>query len=160
MTTYAMNDMKKLIAAYLRKTDEATAKQIALSIGCRESQGRVNNALNALRTYGTVECEIRKEKGNELIYWLSSAAHEDEAMPEADSGLLDIVIMRNTWNNCGESHHRARLSDVQVREMRRIYYEWKWNGIKKGYATLADIFGCGKSTARDIVTYRRRREAA
>ena len=87
-----MNDLKKLITAHLRKTEEATAKQIAAAIGYRESQSSVNNALNALRTDGTVECEKRKGKGNELIYWLSSAAQDDdEAMPEADAGLLAMA---------------------------------------------------------------------
>ena len=87
-----MNDLKKLITAHLRKTEEATAKQIAAAIGYRESQSSVNNALNALRTDGTVECEKRKGKGNELIYWLASAAQDDdEAMPEADAGLLAMA---------------------------------------------------------------------
>lgn len=87
-----MNDLKKLITAHLRKTEEATAKQIAAAIGYRESQSSVNNALNALRTDGTVECEKRKGKGNELIYWLASAAQDDdEAMPEADAGLLALA---------------------------------------------------------------------
>lgn len=87
-----MNDLKKLITAHLRKTEESTAKQIAAAIGYRESQSSVNNALNALRTEGTVECEKRNGKGNELIYWLASAAHEDEdAMPEADANLLALA---------------------------------------------------------------------
>lgn len=87
-----MNDLKKLITAHLRKTEEATAKQIAAAIGHRESQSSVNNALNALRTEGTVECEKRKGKGNELIYWLASAAQDDdEDMPEADAGLLALA---------------------------------------------------------------------
>ena len=87
-----MNDLKKLITAHLRKTEEATAKQIAAAIGYQESQSSVNNALNALRTDGTVECEKRKGKGSELIYWLASAAQDDdEAMPEADAGLLAMA---------------------------------------------------------------------
>lgn len=87
-----MNDLKKLITAHLRKAEEATAKQIAAAIGYQESQSSVNNALNALRTEGTVECEKRKGKGNELIYWLASAAQDDEdAMPEADPKLLALA---------------------------------------------------------------------
>ena len=62
----------------------------------------------------------------------------------------------HTGHRCGETHHRARLSDDQVREMRRLYEDWKAKGLRKGYATLAAIFGCGESTARDIVTYRTR----
>lgn len=87
-----MNDLKKLITAHLRKAEEATAKQIAAAIGYQESQSSVNNAMNALRTEGTVECEKRKGKGNELIYWLASAAQDDEdAMPEADPKLLALA---------------------------------------------------------------------
>lgn len=87
-----MNDLKKLITAHLRKAEEATAKQIAAAIGYQESQSSVNNAMNALRTEGAVECEKRKGKGNELIYWLASAAQEDEdAMPEADPKLLALA---------------------------------------------------------------------
>lgn len=67
-----MNDLKKLITSHLRKAEEATAKQIAAAIGYLELQSSVNNVLNALRTEGTVECEKRKGKGNELIYWLAS----------------------------------------------------------------------------------------
>lgn len=87
-----MNDLKKLITAHLRKAEEATAKQIAAAIGYQESQSSVNNAMNALRTEGTVECEKRKGKSNELIYWLASAAQDDEdAMPEADPKLLALA---------------------------------------------------------------------
>lgn len=87
-----MNDLKKLITTHLRKAEEATSKQIAAAIGYQDSQSTVNNAMNALRTEGTVECEKRKGKGNELIYWLTSAAQDDdEAMPEADAGMLALA---------------------------------------------------------------------
>lgn len=77
-----MKEMKKLITAHLGKTDEATAKQIAEALGHQDSQSSVNNALNALRTDGTVECEKRKGRGNELIYWLARLS--DDAMPDMD----------------------------------------------------------------------------
>lgn len=57
-----MNDLKKLITTHLRKAEEATSKQIAAAIGYQDSQSTVNNAMNALRTEGTVECEKRKGK--------------------------------------------------------------------------------------------------
>lgn len=53
----------------------------------------------------------------------------------------------------GEKHHRAKLSDDQVREIRSIYSEWKAKGSRKGYGTLAYIFGVGESTVRDIVIH-------
>jgi len=50
----------------------------------------------------------------------------------------------------GECHQRAKLSDEQVRRMREAHS----NGF--GYRRLSQIFQCGQSTARDIVTYRTR----
>ena len=54
-------------------------------------------------------------------------------------------------------HHRAKLSDADVLEMRRLRESkpWLWS-----YRSLAEYVGCGNSTARDIVTYRTRRNAA
>lgn len=67
-----------------------------------------------------------------------------------------MTARNHTGHRCGESHHRARLTDSQVRDMRSIYAEWKAKKVRKGYATLAAIFGCGESTARDIITFRTR----
>jgi hypothetical protein len=56
----------------------------------------------------------------------------------------------HTGHRVGEFHHRAKLSDADVSEMRRLResrpYIWS-------YAALADKFGCGQSTVRDIVKY-------
>lgn len=54
---------------------------------------------------------------------------------------------------CGEQHHNAKLSDEDVDEMRKKREEqpWLWS-----YQALADEYGCGVSTARDICTYRTR----
>jgi hypothetical protein len=49
-------------------------------------------------------------------------------------------------------HHRAKLSNDQVRKMRELYMPYV-----RGYETLAAKFGCGISTARDICQYRTRR---
>ena len=53
-------------------------------------------------------------------------------------------------------HHRSKLTSEQVRDMRKLYAEWRVSGSRKGYGHLADLFGCGASTARDIVTFRTR----
>ena len=47
-------------------------------------------------------------------------------------------------------HHRAKLTPAQVKEMRQLRESkpWLWS-----YRALADHFGCGESTARDIVQY-------
>lgn len=49
-------------------------------------------------------------------------------------------------------HHRANLSDDQVSAMRKEHIAYV-----VGYETLAKKYGCGISTARDICTYRTRR---
>lgn len=51
----------------------------------------------------------------------------------------------------GESHHRAKLTDEQVDEMRELHEE---QGI--GYRTLAKQFNVSKRTVRDIVQYKTR----
>lgn len=50
-------------------------------------------------------------------------------------------------------HHRAKLTDDQVRDMRKRHIAYV-----VGYETLTAEFGCGVSTARDICTYRTRRD--
>lgn len=63
-----------------------------------------------------------------------------------------MTIARNhTGHRVGESHHRARLTDQQVREIRRLNSQ---EGI--GYMRLRKMFGCGESTIRDICTFRTR----
>ena len=51
-------------------------------------------------------------------------------------------------HRCGESHQRAKLTTDQVREMRAMR-----ESTGASYAALAAKFGCGESTARDIVNY-------
>jgi len=50
------------------------------------------------------------------------------------------------------THHRAKLTNDQVRQMRELYLPYV-----RGYETLAAMFGCGISTARDICLYYTRR---
>ena len=51
-------------------------------------------------------------------------------------------------HRCGSSHQRAKLTTEQVKEMRLIR-----EAAGASYAALAAKFGCGESTARDIVNY-------
>jgi DNA invertase Pin-like site-specific DNA recombinase len=51
----------------------------------------------------------------------------------------------------GESHHRAKLTDAQVDEMRELHEEHS-----VGYRTLAKRFNVSKRTVRDIVQYKTR----
>ena len=49
-------------------------------------------------------------------------------------------------------HHRAKLSDEAVRQMRKDYKPYVF-----GYEKLAAKYGCGISTVRDLMTFRTRR---
>ena len=59
-----------------------------------------------------------------------------------------------TGHRCGESHQRAKLTDAQVKEMRRLN-----ESGEAGYRKLSAMFDCGQSTARDVCTYRTRYSA-
>lgn len=63
-----------------------------------------------------------------------------------------MTIKRSeTGHRCGESHPKAKKSDVEVEEMRRRCEE---EGI--GYKRAAKIFECNVHTARNILSYRTR----
>lgn len=63
-----------------------------------------------------------------------------------------VMISRApSGHRAGASHPRARLTTEEVGKMR---YLRERHGMT--YAQLAERFGCGISTARDIVTYRTR----
>jgi hypothetical protein len=49
-------------------------------------------------------------------------------------------------------HHRAKLPDSTIRAMRADYFPYV-----RGYEWIAKKYGCGISTARDIITFRTRR---
>jgi hypothetical protein len=53
----------------------------------------------------------------------------------------------------GALHHNAKLSDEQVKEMRRLREERP--GIWS-YGALSEKFNCPHSTVRDVVTYKTR----
>lgn len=59
----------------------------------------------------------------------------------------------HTGHRVGECHHRAKLSDSDVIEMRQMREAkpWLWS-----YTALAEYFGCGTSTVRDIVKQKTR----
>ena len=64
---------------------------------------------------------------------------------------MDKIMRGPSGHRCGESHHRAKLSDDDVRKMRSMYKPYV-----RGIEFLAKHFNCGISTARDVVTYRTR----
>lgn len=68
----------------------------------------------------------------------------------------------HTGHRVGEDHQNARLTDAQVRRMRKDYEREAsraGTGGGGGYGTMAKRYGCGESTARDIITYRTRASA-
>ena len=78
---------------------------------------------------------------------------EPRRSDNADEGGDSCEIKRNACGfRVGETHHRAKLTDAQVAEIRRLY------GSEKGmtYTRLAVRFGAGMATIRDIVLYRTR----
>ena len=60
----------------------------------------------------------------------------------------------HTGHIIGEWHPKAKLTDKDVRRIRKEYVP----GVM-GYKRLADKYGCGESTVRDIVKYRTRWDA-
>ena len=62
----------------------------------------------------------------------------------------------HTGHPCGAGHHRAKLTSAQVAEMRAVYAGWKQDGDPRGYGTLAKLYSCSQSTARDVITLRTR----
>ncbi|CAI3787473.1 hypothetical protein AHFPHNDE_01137 [Pseudomonas sp. MM227] len=64
---------------------------------------------------------------------------------------MQKITRNHTNHRCGASHQRAKLTTEQVSAMRAEYEE----GVG-GYEYLAAKYGCGVSTARDIVKYRTR----
>ncbi len=78
---------------------------------------------------------------------------EPRRSDNADEGGDSCEIKRNACGfRVGETHHRAKLTDAQVAEIRRLY------GSEEGmtYTRLAVRFGAGMATIRDIVLYRTR----
>lgn len=61
-----------------------------------------------------------------------------------------MVRRNHTGHRVGEDHHRAKLTDEQVSEIRARY------PAVRSYRKLAELYGCGESTVRDIVLYRTR----
>lgn len=58
------------------------------------------------------------------------------------------VARNHTGHRVGQQHHRAKLSDESVRQMR---HDRERHGMS--YKRLAAKYGCGVSTARDITLY-------
>lgn len=57
-----------------------------------------------------------------------------------------------SWRLLMRNQHRIKVSDDQVREMRKLHLAYV-----RGYGYLAARFNCGVSTVRDIVTFRTRK---
>jgi len=65
-----------------------------------------------------------------------------------------VIIARGQKNaRAGACHHKAKLTDSQVSDMRRLRSA---DGKYWSYGKLAKRFQCGESTVRDIVQYRTR----
>jgi hypothetical protein len=58
------------------------------------------------------------------------------------------ITRNHLGKRMGECHHNAKLTDVQVREMRHLH-----GRHGKNYEILAKMFDCTPSTARKICKY-------
>lgn len=69
---------------------------------------------------------------------------------------LGVFVKRKGFEK-GERHPLAKLTDLQVIEMRKLY-EAAPKGAPEhiGYRKLAQLFKCHKNTVRDICKYRYR----
>lgn len=80
----------------------------------------------------------RPEEGMIVVAW--SVANRPEWINHEHTGKVS-----------GELHPKAFLSDADCELMRKLHES---GGVS--YRMLAEKFNCSRSTARDIVTYRRR----
>ena len=65
---------------------------------------------------------------------------------------MDKIDRAPSGHRCGQFHPKAKLTDDQIRKMRSMHLPYV-----RGYEFLAREFKCGISTARDICTYRTRK---
>lgn len=99
--------MQEKITAFLSNTPEATAKKIAAGIGEGNSQSSVNATLNTMRTDGAVECEIRKGKGNELVYWL--------AKPVCPNSQTESTVKHPAGKLRAQPAHENEVADLRAK---------------------------------------------
>lgn len=118
MDAIQLEQTKAQIRHHLRTAGESTAKAIAGAIGCGDDQERVNSAINAMRTYGEVECKqhgLGRGKGSSLVYWLTNpAAGETEPETATDKTCCNgiAVIGRTASEMLAEKDAEiARLAD-------------------------------------------------
>lgn len=62
-----------------------------------------------------------------------------------------MITRNHTGHRVGACHQHAKLTTAQVLAIRAAY-----KAGKGSYAALADLYGCGTSTVRDIVLLRTR----
>lgn len=62
-----------------------------------------------------------------------------------------MIARAPSGHRCGQSHHRAKLSDAEVKSIRDAR-----SSLGLSYAELGKLFGAPLWTIRDICTYRTR----
>jgi len=101
-----MEAIKEKIRQNLATVTESTAKKIAADIGMKDYPSDVVKALSEMRTDAEVECEKRKGKGNELIYWLAKPS-KPLVKP------IDQITRREPARSDEVSHLRQQLADAE-----------------------------------------------
>lgn len=65
--------------------------------------------------------------------------------------MVELVAYNQSGRRCGQTHHRAILSDEQVDCIRDLHEEQRWS-----YSRIAMEFGISKAAVAMICQYRRR----
>lgn len=81
-----MKLIKQNILQHLATVTESTAKKIAAAIGMNDYPSDVVKALGEMRTDAEIECEKRKGKGNELVYWLAKPVSATDVFAKPEHG--------------------------------------------------------------------------
>jgi hypothetical protein len=71
-----------------------------------------------------------------------------------DRGTRRLVQYNENGRRCGETHHRAKLTDQQVDQIRDLREEQHWS-----YGRIALALGISKSAVFDICQYRKRADS-
>lgn len=65
--------------------------------------------------------------------------------------MVEVVAYNELGRRIGQTHHRAKLSDAKVDEIRELHEEQRWS-----YSRIAAMVQISKSAVAMICQYRRR----
>lgn len=110
-----IDQIKAQIRLHLKGKTEDIAKSIAKALGYADEQATINNVLNTMRTYGEVECEKKKGKGNELWYWLTNPAAVEDAEPGSDTPCCNAAKVMATTASAEMADLNRNIEELRQR---------------------------------------------